>query len=122
MHGGTRGYFPTRIPAKFIIGKLMGNALTNLLSSHLKLLMPRALEYSGQKNISKNNSGIILGGSQDSSVGMATDCSQDGRDSILSRTKEFSVLHSLQTGTGAHPVSYPMSTGTYFPGGNAAGT
>jgi hypothetical protein len=27
------------------------------------------------------------------------------------------VLHSLQTGSGAHPASYPLDTGGSFPGG-----
>jgi len=28
---------------------------------------------------------------------------------------------SVQTGSGAHPASYPMCTGDSFPGGKAAG-
>jgi hypothetical protein len=36
---------------------------------------------------------------------------------------EFSVLplHVVQTGPGAHPASYPMGMGGFFPGGKAAG-
>jgi hypothetical protein len=30
--------------------------------------------------------------------------------------QDFSLLHSLQTGCGAHPVSCPMGTGCDFPG------
>jgi hypothetical protein len=30
---------------------------------------------------------------------------------------DFSLLHSVQTGSGAHPASYPMRTGVPFPGG-----
>jgi hypothetical protein len=33
----------------------------------------------------------------------------------------FSLLHSVQTGSGAHPASYPMGTGFSFSGGKAAG-
>jgi hypothetical protein len=33
---------------------------------------------------------------------------------------EFSLLHVVQTGSGAHPASYPMGTGSSFPGGKAA--
>jgi hypothetical protein len=33
----------------------------------------------------------------------------------------FSLLHSVQTGSGAHPASYPMGTGCSFPGGKATG-
>jgi hypothetical protein len=34
--------------------------------------------------------------------------------------QEFS-LHVVQTGSGAHPASYPVRTGDSFPGGKAAG-
>jgi hypothetical protein len=33
----------------------------------------------------------------------------------------FSVLHNVQTGSGAHPASYPMGTCGSFSGGKAAG-
>jgi hypothetical protein len=33
----------------------------------------------------------------------------------------FSVRHHVQTGSGAHPTSYPMGTGGSFPEGKAAG-
>jgi hypothetical protein len=29
--------------------------------------------------------------------------------------------HVVQTGSGAHPASYPMGTGSYFPRGKAVG-
>jgi hypothetical protein len=32
------------------------------------------------------------------------------------RGQEFSLLHVIQTGSGAHPASYPMGTGGSFPG------
>jgi hypothetical protein len=35
--------------------------------------------------------------------------------------QEFSVLHVVQTGSGAHPTSYPMGTEHDFLGGEAAG-
>jgi hypothetical protein len=34
--------------------------------------------------------------------------------------QEFSLLHVVQTGSGAHPVSYPMGTGGSYPGGKAS--
>jgi hypothetical protein len=34
--------------------------------------------------------------------------------------QEFSLLHRVQTGPGAHPT-YQMGTGGDFPGGKAAG-
>jgi hypothetical protein len=34
---------------------------------------------------------------------------------------EFSLIHIVQTGSGAHPASYPMGTGGSFPGGKATG-
>jgi hypothetical protein len=36
--------------------------------------------------------------------------------------QDFSLLHSIQTGTWAHPASCPMGTGGSFPGGKVAGT
>jgi len=33
-----------------------------------------------------------------------------------------SILHRVQTGSGAHPTSYPRGTGSSFPGGKVAGT
>jgi hypothetical protein len=33
----------------------------------------------------------------------------------------FSFRHHVQTGSGAHPASYPMGTGGSFPGGKAGG-
>jgi hypothetical protein len=35
--------------------------------------------------------------------------------------QELSLLHVVQTGSGAHPASYLMGTGGSFPGGKAAG-
>jgi hypothetical protein len=34
--------------------------------------------------------------------------------------QEFSLLHVIQIGSGAHPASYPMGIGSSFPGGKAA--
>jgi hypothetical protein len=34
---------------------------------------------------------------------------------------EFSSNHVVQTGSGAHPASYPMVTGSFLSGGKAAG-
>jgi hypothetical protein len=54
--------------------------------------------------------------SQDSSVGIATGYRLDGRRSILAGVRECSVLHSVQIGFVAHPISYPMSTGAHSSG------
>jgi hypothetical protein len=35
--------------------------------------------------------------------------------------RDFSVLHVVQTGSGAHPASYPMGTDGSLPGDKAAG-
>jgi hypothetical protein len=57
-----------------------------------------------------------LWGSRDSVVGIATGYGLDdwGRSSSPGRVKNF--LH-VQTGSGAHPASYPMGTGGSFPRG-----
>jgi hypothetical protein len=36
------------------------------------------------------------------------------------RVKNFRLHHVVQTGSGAHPASYPMGTGDSFPGVKAA--
>jgi hypothetical protein len=36
--------------------------------------------------------------------------------------QDFSLLHRVQTSSGVHPASYPMGTGSSFPGGKAART
>jgi hypothetical protein len=43
-----------------------------------------------------------------------------GRSSSPGMGQDFSPLHVVQTGSGAHPASYPMGTGGPFPGGKAA--
>jgi hypothetical protein len=49
-----------------------------------------------------------------SSVGIATSYGLDGRSSIPGKG-DFSLLNSVQTGSGAHPTSYPVGTGGSFP-------
>jgi hypothetical protein len=39
----------------------------------------------------------------------------------LPAVQDFSLLHIVQIGSGAHPASYPMGTGGSFPGNTAAG-
>jgi hypothetical protein len=50
---------------------------------------------------------------------LATDWSTKGSEFESRWGQEFSLLHVVQTGSGAHPVSYPMGPGGYFPGGKA---
>jgi hypothetical protein len=40
----------------------------------------------------------------------------------IRQTKDFSLLHNFQIGSGAHPASYPMGNGGDFAAGIAAGT
>jgi hypothetical protein len=41
--------------------------------------------------------------------------------SIPGRARDFSLLHNIQTGSGAHPASYTIGTGGSFPGGMRPG-
>jgi hypothetical protein len=41
---------------------------------------------------------------------------------FLTEARDFSLLHSVQTGTGTHPASYPMGTRGSFPGDKVAGS
>jgi hypothetical protein len=39
---------------------------------------------------------------------------------FLARTRNFSLVHSVQTGFGVQPASFPMGSGGFFTGGKAA--
>jgi hypothetical protein len=56
-----------------------------------------------------------------SSVGIATCYRLDGRGSVPGRSKRLSLLHRVQTGSGAHPTSYPMGTKGIFSGDKDVG-
>jgi hypothetical protein len=59
-----------------------------------------------------------------SSVGIALGYGLEDRGSRVRFTAgvgNFSLHHRVQNGSGAHPVSYPMVTRSFFPGGKAAG-
>jgi hypothetical protein len=62
--------------------------------------------------------------SRGSVVGIATGYGLDDRGVgvRVPVRPEFSLLHVVQTGSGAHPTSYPIGTGGSFPGGKVAGT
>jgi hypothetical protein len=55
-----------------------------------------------------------------SSVGIITGYRMDSRSSIPGRATDFSLFHSVQTGSCAHPASYSMGTACSFPGVKAA--
>jgi hypothetical protein len=56
-----------------------------------------------------------------SKAGIATGYGLDGWGWIPGRGKRFYLLYSVQTGSGAHPASYPRGTEGCFPGGKVAG-
>jgi hypothetical protein len=65
---------------------------------------------------------VFLCGSRSSSDSMVSDYGLDDRAiEVRSPTgaEDFSSRLYVQTGSGAHPASYPMSTGGPFPGGKA---
>jgi hypothetical protein len=62
--------------------------------------------------------------SQDSSVSIVTPYGLDGAGNevvFLSGTRDFSVLHRVDTGFACHPAFFPIGNGACFPGGKAAG-
>jgi hypothetical protein len=59
--------------------------------------------------------------SWDSSISVVMGCGLGDRGLIPGRAGDFPLLHSIQTGSGAHPASYPVGTGGSFPGGEVAG-
>jgi hypothetical protein len=67
---------------------------------------------------------ILVYMSRDSSVDVATGRGLDDlmiEDSIPGGGWEFFLGHFVQTGSGAHPASYPCGTCGSFRGGKAAG-
>jgi hypothetical protein len=58
--------------------------------------------------------------SWDSSVGIAMGYQLDGLVSFPA-VHNVSLLHSVKTGSGAHPASYPIGARDSVPGGKAAG-
>jgi hypothetical protein len=57
----------------------------------------------------------IIIGRRDNSVGKATGCgAAEGSDFEFRKDQDFSLLDVVQTGSGAHPASYPMGTGSCF--------
>jgi hypothetical protein len=47
---------------------------------------------------------------------------RDSRLQFPTEAGNFSLHHRVQTGSGAHPASYPMGIRGSFSGGNVAGT
>jgi hypothetical protein len=47
---------------------------------------------------------------RDNSVGIATMLTAESRVQFPDEVRAFSLFHSVQTGSGAHPNSYPMGT------------
>jgi hypothetical protein len=61
---------------------------------------------------------------RDSSVGIAVGYGLDDRGSrvrFLAGDGNFSLHHSVQNGSGAHPASCPMGNRGSFPGGKEEG-
>jgi hypothetical protein len=52
---------------------------------------------------------------------LATALTTKGSDFESRSGQKILLLHVVQTGTGAHPDSYPVSTVGSFPGSKAAG-
>jgi hypothetical protein len=52
---------------------------------------------------------------------LTTGWTAEGSECESWEMQEFSLLHSAQTGSGAHPASYPMDTGDSFPGSKPPG-
>jgi hypothetical protein len=58
---------------------------------------------------------------QDSSVGIALGYGLDAGVRISAKAGNFSLHHHVQTGSGAHPDSYSMSSRGSFPGDKTVG-
>jgi hypothetical protein len=68
---------------------------------------------------------LFRNNSRDSSVGIALGYRLEDRGSRVRFSVgagNFSLHHRNQNGSGAHPASYPVGTGSSFPGGKAVGS
>jgi hypothetical protein len=88
-----------------------------------------AFKMSNISNISKyvlsSHTHTKLSSVMDSSVGVATGYGLDDRIigvHFPAGDWNFSLRHRVQTGSGAHPVSYPMDTGALYLGVKRPGT
>jgi hypothetical protein len=84
-------------------------------ADHWPLMRPRVLDTNTKREMLPIEETAILTGCleicRDSSVGIAI----AGRPGFYSwHGKVFSLIHSVQTGSGAHPVSYTMGKGGDF--------
>jgi hypothetical protein len=86
---------------------------TSLLTSHMK-------NGSTNKNTSPINMNCATFWRRDLSFGIATGYGLDIGGSIPETGKRYSIVHSVQSGPGAHPDSYPMGMGGLFPPGREA--
>jgi hypothetical protein len=64
---------------------------------------------------------ILVAGIAESVEKLAMGWAKKGLEFKFWYGEEFFLLHSAQTGSGAHPESYPMGTWGTFPKGKAAG-
>jgi hypothetical protein len=53
---------------------------------------------------------------------LATGSMADEPESESRQCQGFSLLYSVKTASVAHPATYPMDIGIYFPWGESAGT
>jgi hypothetical protein len=72
-------------------------------------------------NVPKLNSNRCAG-SQEISVSIVKGYRLDNWGSIPGTSKDFSLLRSIQTDSGIHPASYPISSGCSFPRDKTART
>jgi hypothetical protein len=91
------------------------------LGRHSSLAGPKPRSQATDNAIKQTAVNIINQNSRGGSVGIAAGQRPDGSGSIPGRDKKFSLLHSVQTGSGAHLASHPVGTGGSLPWGKAAG-
>jgi hypothetical protein len=73
--------------------------------------------YRSQMNSVHTSSTLLL--SRSILIYYITSENQGSRVRFLAGARDLYLLHSVQTGSGAHPASYPMGTGGSFLGGKA---
>jgi hypothetical protein len=97
--------------------------LISSLARYLTLIMEVTHSYETSTDIQRNTRRYIpedINIQRDNSVGIATGYRPDTGVRFPAGARDFSLLYSVQMGSGARVASYWMGTGGYFPGVRAA--
>jgi hypothetical protein len=121
----TAGARPGTGPSSYRKKNLPGRGLTKLLSRHLRGRTEGSYAFHSARTPAVPTE-IQIGHPASISVNNNNNNNNNNKTSWTAlfrfpALQDFCLLYSIQTGSEAHPPSYPMDIGGSFPGGKAAG-